>query len=299
MNLAEIIIGNRLRQVDWADCHKPICRPTDRGPKRDFYYLVDDQVHAKSYAEDFGFQWTQLYDDYRHDRFKHMDQFMRLGVHPTALRGGVCLDVGCGLGRLSEICLGSAELVFGMDLSDAVTEAARLITTSSFVPIRASGDGIPLVDGSIDFVFCWGVLHHTKDPAATLWDLWRVLKPGGTLAIWVYEKSEIFLKRSLLAHYFSHLDEEEMLGVAEVLANVAHALQLTSQPYLSMFGRDLNFSVKNTKQYTRHILYDGLGPDYHYLLDHRWFAEHAAVLPGVESFERVNSVETCVKLTKQ
>ena len=299
MKFHDFILDNRLRAIDWADCHKPICRPADKGPKREFYYLADNHTQATTYAEDFGFQWTQLYDDYRHDRFKHLNQFMRLGVYPTELVGKSCLDVGCGVGRLSEICLGSADLVFGVDLSDAVTEAARLISTPSFVPIRASGDLIPLKDESIDFVFCWGVLHHTKDPAETLKDLWRVVKPGGSLAIWVYARDKVYLKRSLLAHYFSHLDEHEMLDVANVLANAAHALQLTSQQYLNMFASDLNFSLKNTKQYTRHILYDGLGPDYHYLLDYRWFVEQAAYLNGVATLEKVNTVDTSVKLTKQ
>jgi len=299
MNLSDFIISNRLLTVNWTHCPKPVCRPADQGPKRDFYYLADTNADSENYAHDFGFQWTELYDDYRHDRFKHLDQFMRLGVHPTSLRGKTCLDVGCGLGRLSEICLGSAELVFGIDLSDAVKEAARLISTPSFIPIKGSGDGIPLMDGSIDFVFCWGVLHHTKDPAATLRDLWRVLKPGGSLAIWVYQKNKPYLRRSLLAHYFSHLSDNEMLEVANTLANAAHTLQLTSEPYLRMFTGDLNFSVKNTKEYTRHILYDGLGPDYHYLLDLHWFAEQTALLPNVESLERVDSFETCVKLTKR
>ena len=299
MNLADFLLGDRLRPVDWVDCQKPACRPADKSQKRDFYYLVDDHVHVENYAEDFGFQWTHLYDDYRHDRFKHLDQFMRLGVHPSSLRGKTCLDVGCGLGRLSEMCLGSADLVFGVDLSEAVTEAARLITTPSFVPIRGSGDGIPLVDESIDFVFCWGVLHHTKDPAATLCDLWRVLKPGGTLAIWVYAKDKIFLKRSLLAHYFAHLGEQEMLDVADTIADAAHALQLTSQTYLNMLASDLKFSVKNTKQYTRHILYDGLGPDFHYLLDHQWFGSQAKTYVDLQGIEFIRTKDTAVKLHKK
>ncbi len=289
---------NRVRAIDWADCQKPVCRPADKNLRRDFYYLSDTRVDAANYAEDFGLQWTQLYDDYRHDRFKHLDQFMRLGVHPIKLRGKTCLDVGCGLGRLSEICLGSADLVFGVDLSDAVTEAARLITTPSFVPIRASGDGIPLLDGSIDFVFCWGVLHHTADPAETLRDLWRVVAPGGTLAIWVYARDKNYLKRSLLAHYFSHLDEEEMLDVANVLADTAHGLQLTSRHYLNMFANDISFSLKNTKQYTRHILYDGLGPEYHYLLDHQWFEHQMTYLNDVQSTDVICKVDTAVSFKK-
>ena len=112
-------------------------------------------------------------------------------------------------------------------------------------------------------------------------------------------KNNWFLKRALLAHYFSHLDHGEMLEVADVLADTAHALQLTSPTYLNMFASDLNFSVKNTKQYTRHLLYDGLGPDYHFLLDHEWFAGQAAHLADVASLEQVKSTDTAVRLKKR
>jgi len=259
MSFRDLLLDSRLSEVSWSECVGPSCRPADNGPKRGFYFLSDAAISTQDYAQDFGLQWTTLYDDYRHDRFTHLDQFLRLGIPPTELEGKVVLDAGCGVGRLSEICLGSADLVIGLDLSDAVREAARLVTSSSFLPIKASGDDIPLVDGSVDVAFCWGVLHHTSSPGRTLGELWRVIKPGGTLAIWVYARNDKYLRRALLAHYFSHLDEREMLEVAEVLTNVAHTLQLTSPGFLSLFSDDLRFGVKNNKEYTRHILYDGLG----------------------------------------
>ena len=48
---------------------------------RPFHYLKSLKGLPK-YAEDFGFQWTQLYDDYRKDRYKHLEQFLRLGINP-------------------------------------------------------------------------------------------------------------------------------------------------------------------------------------------------------------------------
>ena len=126
---------------------------------------------------------------------------------------------------------------------------------------------MPLLDNSFDFVYSWGVLHHTQDPAKTLAEMWRVLKPGGTLAIWVYARNPWFLKRSLLVKYYSLLNENQMLYFSEFLTSISHTLQLTSQGYLDMLKSDLCYTVKNTKEYTNHILYDGLGPGFHYLLD--------------------------------
>ena len=193
---------------------------------RSYYYLKSKSGLAE-YTDDFGLQWTQLYDDYRKDRYKHLDQFLRLGFKPDFLDGKNCLDVGCGLGRLSEICMGRANCVFGVDMSAAITEAARVIHSAKFIPIQASADQMPLRSNSFDFVYCWGVLHHTQNPSKTLKELWRVLKPGGTLAIWVYARTEDYLKRSLLTKYFSSLNEHEMLDFSNSLTSISHTCQLT------------------------------------------------------------------------
>ena len=251
---------------------------------RDFHFLKSLDV-LDAYANDFGFQWTHLYDDYRKDRYKHLDQFLRLGINPNALSGKVCLDVGCGLGRLSEICLGKAKYVVGVDLSNAVVEAARVIKSPHFVPVQASADNLPIKDCSIDFVYCWGVLHHTENPQKTLTELWRVLRPGGTLAIWVYPRNSPYLKRSLLAHYYSALGEIDMLSLSTSLTSLAHTLQLTSQFYSRILSSDLCFSIKNTKEHTKHILFDGLGPMFHYLLDSEWFNDQAHYLQGLKNIK--------------
>ena len=217
---------------------------------------------------------------------------MRLGINPNQLINKTCLDVGCGLGRLSEICLGKSKLVCGVDLSNAVKEAARVIKSEKFIPIQASADNLPLKDQSFDFVYCWGVLHHTKNPEQTLAELWRVLKPGGVLAIWVYKRDSGYLRRSLLAKYYSALDEQQMLAFSNTLTSLAHSIQETSPLLTKQLSSDLCFSLKNTKENTRHLLYDGLGPAFHYLLDSDWFERQSKKLNDLKSIKTVNEPYT-------
>ena len=295
--LSQFVDLQKIGVIPWLSCASPECEIDDGDQQRSFHYLkVVDGL--SSYADDFGFQWTTLYDDYRKDRLKHLEQFMRLGINPEQLAGKICLDVGCGLGRLSEICLGRAECVFGVDLSKAVIEAGRLIKMKQFIPIQANADCLPINDGSIDFVYSWGVLHHTQDPARTMAELWRVVKPGGVLAFWVYPKNNWYLRRSLLASYYSALNETEMYELSNILTSFAHTLQLTNQSYLNQLCSDLCFSVKNTKEYTRHILFDGLGPSYHYLLDSAWFNEQAQALPSVGVIDTHDSPYTVARIQK-
>ena len=296
--LNNIFDSENLSAIQWSECQQPVVRASATGSLRDFWYLRDRSLGAEQYGDDFGFQWTELYDDYRHLRSVHLDQFMRFGINPNDLRGKICLDVGCGLGRLSEICLGVADHVIGIDLSKAVTEAGRLVSTPSFTPVWGTGDRMPLKDESVDFVFCWGVLHHTINPRETLRELWRVVKPGGLVAIWVYPRNERYLRRSLLAHHFSELDEMQMLNVANTLTAIAHTLQINSPAFLNALRSDLIFSVKNTKEYSKHILYDGLGPAFHYLLDRAWFVRECGRLPGKPQAQFVNKIDTTTILRK-
>lgn len=106
-------------------------------------------------------------------------------------------------------------------------------------------------------------------------------------------------KPAPLAYYFAHLGEKEMLDVAEVLPDIAHTLQLTSPTYLNMFTSDLNFSVTNIKQYTLPILYDGLGPDFHYLLDRQRFENQVKAFGDLHSIEFIRTQDTAIKLQKK
>ena len=70
-------------------------------------------------------------------------------------------------------------------------------------------------DDSVDHVNCQGVLHHTSHPEAILAELARVLRPGGTATIMVYNRDSVWLhlytayERMIVEGAFAGLDVEE------------------------------------------------------------------------------------------
>jgi SAM-dependent methyltransferase len=57
------------------------------------------------------------------------------------------------------------------------------IEPGSSVDLVADARGLPVVDGSIDVVLCTQVLEHIPEPVPVVEEIFRVLRPGGTLIL--------------------------------------------------------------------------------------------------------------------
>jgi len=141
-------------------------------------------------AQRYSVLWSQsdpgqAPEGYHYDR---LSRFLPAGH----LRGWV-LDAGCGDGidtlRMAQRCHGS---VVSVDLSPggvALTKRRTQHLTNVQV-LRADVERLPLASGQFDFVYSYGVLHHVPHPERGLFELVRVLKPGGLLALYLYEDFE-------------------------------------------------------------------------------------------------------------
>src|SRR4029077_13534357 len=79
--------------------------------------------------------------------------------------------------------------VVGMDMSRAVEAAAEnLVAYPHAHVVRGDALAPPLSRGSFDLVFSIGVLHHTPSTARAVASVARLVKPGGTLAVWLYSR---------------------------------------------------------------------------------------------------------------
>jgi len=106
--------------------------------------------------------------------------FGRLGADP---RGGTCVEVGCGPGRMTAALAERFDRVLALDVSPAMLEQARAAVPDPRVEFRAvSGERLDGVDdASADVLVCYLVLQHlpTRDAVRTYFsEFARVLAPS-------------------------------------------------------------------------------------------------------------------------
>lgn len=146
-------------------------------------------VEPSNYADSFGYQWrqfrkTQLDDASRN--FSEPDFIKKVGLKPQDLKGKLVLDVGCGMGRFAEVATRWGATVVGIDLSAAAEVAAENLADRNFVAFQADVFALPFRPETFDLIYSMGVLHHTPDCEKAFKSLPQYLKPGGTIAIWLY-----------------------------------------------------------------------------------------------------------------
>ena len=148
-------------------------------------------VPPENYAAGFGFQWnkhakTQL-DSYTGTNVTER-RFFAETRWPRDLRGEVVLEVGGGAGRFTEQCASTGAMTISVDYSLAV-EANHANNGHKDNVLIVQGDlyALPFKKDFFDKLYCLGVLQHTPDVAKSFSCLPRHLKPGGRLAVDVYQ----------------------------------------------------------------------------------------------------------------
>ncbi len=118
-------------------------------------------------------------------------RFDELGVRD----GDLLLDMGCGAGRhafegfrrgarVVAFDYSAAELKDVGGLFAAMREAGEAGTEPGSLAVTANGDALrlPFPDNTFDRIIASEVLEHVTDDQVALHEVFRVLKPGGTLA---------------------------------------------------------------------------------------------------------------------
>jgi SAM-dependent methyltransferase len=100
------------------------------------------------------------------------------------------LDVGCGTGSLTRAIIEDAapSEVIGIDPSEGFVAAARRCTPASLAAFVVGGaQQLPFSDGSFDVAVAGLVLNFVLDSAKAIAEMRRVVRPGGTVAAYVWD----------------------------------------------------------------------------------------------------------------
>lgn len=136
-------------------------------------------------------------------------EFVRWLAPPSGRRW---LDVGCGTGALTAALLDRAEpaRVTGVDASHGFVAHARDRVADARAAFHV-GDAraLPLPDRSVDVVASGLTLNFVPDPAAAVAEFARVVRPGGTVAAYVWDYAD---GMALMRHFWDAAAELDPLA---------------------------------------------------------------------------------------
>jgi SAM-dependent methyltransferase len=140
---------------------------------------------SQATARRFGKQWKTFVEMTDYQEAKLVEWLHPIG--PEAFKGKRVYEAGCGKGRHSVVAAGwGAKDLLALDLSEAVDVAYGNTRNLPNVHVVQADLLNPPLKAVFDLAFSVGVLHHLPSPREGLDAVVSVLKPGGTVAAWVY-----------------------------------------------------------------------------------------------------------------
>ena len=148
----------------------------------------DDKV-----IEEFGEEWIDFnYSEMDKDKvYENYKQYF--GIFPQELISdkSVGFDMGCGSGRWAQFVAPKVQHLFCVEPSEAIEVAKQNLKQFDNVTfLRETTDTCSLEEGSQDFGYSLGVLHHIPDTEAALNDCSKLLKKGAPLLLYLYYSFE-------------------------------------------------------------------------------------------------------------
>jgi ubiquinone/menaquinone biosynthesis C-methylase UbiE len=161
----------------------------ERHPMRyDFKTKVEFQEFTKEFYSEIDrrfFSNAREYMPWRRIPFDPLIDF-------DSLRHKDVLEIGVGNGSHAQLLAAHAGSFTGIDLTDyavtSTTERLRCFNLPGKI-LRMDAEELQFPDKSFDFIWSWGVIHHSSNTRQVLSEIHRVLRPGGKAITMVYHRS--------------------------------------------------------------------------------------------------------------
>jgi ubiquinone/menaquinone biosynthesis C-methylase UbiE len=181
------------------------------------------------------------------------------------------LEIGCGMGCMAMNWAMHGSRMTVVDLNSVAIEQTRRrfeIFNLNANIVQVDAENLPFSNNAFDYVYSWGVLHHSPNLKRSINEIFRVLRPGGSFGIMLYNRHS-FLYRYVIEYLegFLHL-ENNFLNPLELASRYCDGAQSEGNPHTwpvitSEIQEELFIQFKNVQ--TRI-----LGTDLDYVLD-LWF----------------------------
>jgi ubiquinone/menaquinone biosynthesis C-methylase UbiE len=108
------------------------------------------------------------------------------------LRDKDVLEIGVGQGTHAQLLAPRCKSFVGIDLTaQAVATTSRRLELFNLPGrvLQMDAEAMAFADNSFDYIWSWGVIHHSADTREVLKEIRRVLRPGGRCTVMIYHRS--------------------------------------------------------------------------------------------------------------
>lgn len=152
----------------------------------------------------------------------------------------VIADLGAGEGTISQLMAQRARKVIAVDNSEKMVEFGSALAQRHGITNLEYRFGeleeVPIRTGTVDLAFLSQALHHARHPERAISEAWRILKPGGRIAILDLNRHHFEEAREMYADLwlgFTELEIERYLkGAGFKNAETAIVHREQEPPYL-------------------------------------------------------------------
>lgn len=152
-----------------------------------------------------------IWGEYHQHRHEMRYDLVAAAVREHLPPGGWVLDVGCGSALVADRILDLDATYVGVDYGGHHIEyaAKKLAATPGRLGwgvVRGDGQQLPFPDERFDVIVMSEVIEHLMQPELAVWEVARLLKPGGVFVMTTNNASEVPLY-SPLSHLFAWVEK--------------------------------------------------------------------------------------------
>jgi ubiquinone/menaquinone biosynthesis C-methylase UbiE len=155
-------------------------------------YDITEKIPYKEYSKEF-------YEEIDKRFFQSVWQIMPWQKLPfdnlidfDSLHEKDVLEIGVGCGSHAQLLAQHARSYRGIDITDFAVKCTRLRLSCFGINgsvLCMDAEKLNFPDNSFDFIWSWGVIHHSSNTRKILEEIFRVLRPGGKVITMVYHRS--------------------------------------------------------------------------------------------------------------
>lgn len=158
--------------------------------------------------------WQLAAPDYDDTFARASAPFAEALLDAAAIAAGTrVLDLCCGTGVVSAAAARRGATITGLDFSPAMLARARAACPSPAFPSitfdQGDAESLPYADGAFAAAVANFGLHHVPDPARAAAEIYRVLRPGGRVALTSWAEPDRNLAWGLLFKAIRHCGDPD------------------------------------------------------------------------------------------